>query len=234
MNGCGREICGLPCCTVIHGDCQNYLWQIDKGAFDLVVTDPPYGMSFVSGARKEKHHAIHGDDAFPFETVRQLIEIPRLGSYFFCRWDNLWDHGTLPKPQSVITWMKPGTGMGDLDHEHGRATEVALFYPGPDHKFKKRPSDVIKFDRTGNHIHPTQKPYEMLKEMLEWYDFETVLDPYSGSGATARAARELGKHFLAFEIDEGYWQKSIENIAGRTVVKPLRVDETVYGGGLFG
>src|SRR5439155_7869660 len=200
--GCGRTIgAGLPCCEIILGNCEDYLWQLAAGDVDLLVTDPPYGMSFQSGARKEKHQRIHGDDRLPVEAVQEFIKIPRLASYVFARWDNLWDHETLPKPNSVITWVKPGTSMGDLKHEHGRATEVALFYPGPEHKFLNRPCDVLHHGREDNDAHPTIKPISLIKQMLEWYDFETVLDPYSGSGATARAAKEMGKHFLAFEID---------------------------------
>lgn len=225
--GCGRTIAGFPCCTVIHGDCNEYLWQISPGDFDLVVTDPPYGMSFVSGARKEKHRPIHGDDRLPVETIEQLIAIPKLASYFYCRWDNLWDHETLPKPNSVVTWVKPGTGMGDLEHEHGRNTEVALFYPGFAHAFKKRPAETLEAPRTGNELHPTQKPVALIKQMLEWYDFETVLDPYMGSGTTGRAAKELGKHFLGFEIDDVYHAQSEEFIAGRKLIQDMSK------GGLF-
>ena len=45
--------------------------------------------------------------------------------------------------------------------------------------------------------------------MLEWYDFETVLDPYMGSGTTALAAKKVGKHFLGFEIDDNHYKTSI-------------------------
>ncbi len=229
MNGCGREIGGFPCCTVIHGDCDEYLWQLPAGCVDLVVTDSPYGMSFVSGARKEKYDAIVGDDRLPVETIQQLIQIPRLASYFFCRWDNLWDHETLPKPNSVVTWIKPGTGMGDLKHEHGRATEIALFYPGPDHAFKVRPNDYMDGRRTGNVVHPTQKPEELIRQMLSWYDFETVLDPYIGSGTTALAAIKLNKHFLGFEVDPEHFKTAKERIESASG-EPVKVE----GGFNFG
>ena len=229
MKGCGREIAGFPCCTVIHGDIDEYLMQLAPGCVDLVVTDPPYGMSFVSGARKEKYDAIVGDERLPVETIQELIRVPRLASYFYCRWDNLWDHETLPKPRSVITWIKPGTGMGDLEHEHGRASEIALFYPGPEHKFKKRPNDYLDSRRTGNIVHPTQKPHELIMEMLRWYDFETVLDPYVGSGTTALAALALKKHFLAFEIDAGHHATACQRIESRMG----HVDAAPVGG-LFG
>ncbi len=216
MSGCGREIAGFPCCTVIHGDIDEYLMQLTPGCVDLVVTDPPYGMNFVSGHRKVEYEPIVGDDLLPIETIKSLIGVPRLASYFWCRWDNLWEHGTLPKPKSVINWIKRnGTGSGDVYHEHNRQTEIALFYPGPEHAFKTRPFDIIDARRTGNVVHPTQKPHELIMEMLKWYDFETVLDPYIGSGTTALAALALKKHFLGFEIDAGHHATACQRIETR-------------------
>lgn len=214
MKGCGRQVAGLDCCTVIHGDCNDYLWQFAPGDVDLVVADPPYGMSYVSGARKEKYDPIEGDDSLPVETIQQLIQLPRLASFFFMRWDNLWDHGTLPKPDSVLTWVKDGTGMGDLKHEYGRAEEVALFYRGLQHEFKPggRGSTILRAQRTGNAIHSTQKPVELITEILNGYDFDMVLDPFMGSGTTGRAAKLLGKHFLGFEINQKYWETACDFI----------------------
>ncbi len=234
MKGCGREICGLPCCTVILGDCDEYLWQLTDGCVDIVITDPPYGMSFVSGARKEKYKAIVGDDRLPVESLVEIIKKPRLATYAFARWDNLWDHESLPKPKSVLTWVKTGTGMGDLNHEHGRASEIALFYPGSEHKFKVRPSDIMDSRRTGNVVHPTQKPVELIREMLKWYDFETVLDPYVGGGTTALAALELKKHFLAFEIDPTHYAVAkgrIESLQGKPITTQGERQEGINFGG---
>ena len=212
MKGCGGEIAGLPCCTVIHGDCEDYLEKFAPGCVDLIVTDSPYGMN-LKMQRKESRR-IHGDDQFPVETIKQLIKLPRLAWYFFCRWDNLWDHGDLPKPKSVIVWAKEsGGGPGDTHHEHSRAYEVALFYPRlPEHKFICRPNDIISVPRTGNYLHTTQKPVELMRQVLEWYDFKTVLDPYAGSGSTLLAARQLKKHFLGFEIDQSNHAEAVHLI----------------------
>jgi len=230
MLGCGREIGGLPCCTVIHGDCNDYLWLLPKGCVDLVVTDPPYGLNFVSGHRKVEYAPIVGDDLLPIETIKALIELPRLGSYVWCRWDNLWEHGSLPIPKSLITWIKNnGTGSGDVRHEHNRQTEVALFYPGPEHVFKSRPFDIIDARRTGNPGHPTQKPVELITAMLKWYDFETVLDPYMGSGTTAEAAMQLGKHFLGFEIDATHYA-TLSGRIGSFRGRPEPMDGGLWGG----
>jgi DNA modification methylase len=119
-----------------------------------------------------------------------------------------------------------------------RGYEMAMFHPGPDHEFLYRASDVMELQdngkpwripRTGNELHPTQKPVALLKEMLRWYDFETVLDPYMGSGATGRAANEMGKHWLGFEVDAVHHRKAIEFIA----YGKIALDVTNVPGSMF-
>ena len=39
-----------------HGDCLELMKNIPDGSVDLVLTDPPYGMSFKSNYRKEKYN----------------------------------------------------------------------------------------------------------------------------------------------------------------------------------
>jgi len=120
----------------------------------------------------------------------------------------------LPKPKSALVWHKlGGGGQGDTAHEHTRNYEMVLFYPGPEHKFKKRPRSVLRHKAPGNNAHPTMKPVGLIQEILGWYDFETVLDPFMGSGTTAMAAKKLGKHFLGFEASEKYFNRAIFRIA---------------------
>jgi len=120
----------------------------------------------------------------------------------------------LPKPKSALVWHKLGGGsQGDTAHEHIRDYEMVLFYPGPEHKFEKRPKSVLRYPAPGNNAHPTMKPVGLIEEILGWYDFETVLDPFMGSGTTAIAALKLEKHFLGFEADETYFNRAIFRIA---------------------
>jgi site-specific DNA-methyltransferase (adenine-specific) len=201
------------CCTIVHSNCWKHLSNFPKGFVDLVVTDPPYGMNYKSG---QKHHA-SGDDwdsKFAEAPIKGMIELPRIASYVFCRWDNLAENVTLPKQKSMLVWTKPGAGgTGDCAHEHIRDYEMAFFYPGPEHKFQRRPRSVLSFSGSGNPIHSTQKPVELIKEIFSWYDFETVFDPYMGSGTTAVAAIESGKHFFGFEAKKKYFTRAIQRIA---------------------
>lgn len=59
----------------------------------------------------------------------------------------------------------------------------------------------------GNAIHPTQKPVEILRNLIEFScpPGGTVLDPFMGSGSTGEATRELGRQFIGIERDPGYF-----------------------------
>jgi site-specific DNA-methyltransferase (adenine-specific) len=63
-------------------------------------------------------------------------------------------------------------------------------------------------------IHPTQKPVRLLERLLALTTKEgdVVLDPFSGSGSTAIACINTNRNFIGYEIDEEYYQLSIERI----------------------
>lgn len=168
---------------------------------DLIVTDPPYGMDFQSNYRQVKHEKIANDIEFPLWIFEEFKRIARNGIYIFCRWDNL---PSVPPPKSVIAWVKNNWSMGDLKHEHGRQWEACLFYPQENHEFTKRIPDVIVANRTGNELHPTQKPVELLKTIISANVGQIVFDPFAGSGTTAVACKELGRDYIGIEISQKY------------------------------
>jgi site-specific DNA-methyltransferase (adenine-specific) len=68
----------------------------------------------------------------------------------------------------------------------------------------KRPvGDVIEYAYTGNHLHPTQKPVEALRPLIECFTqpSDLVFDPFVGSGSTLVAAAQLGREWLGIELD---------------------------------
>lgn len=194
-------------CILYHGDSLS-IYDSERIDFESLVTDPPYGMSFQSNRRKEKHREINND-----KTLDHLLWACNLDSdhskYIFCRWDNLYD---VPKPKSCITWVKNNGSMGDLNHEHARQTEICLFYNGFEHFFPKgRPTDVIERPRTGNNYHPTEKPVDLMSSIVEW-THGTVFDPFMGSGTTGVACVKMGRKFIGIELDKKYFDIACKRI----------------------
>ena len=195
-------------CTIYHGDCREILPTLPK--VDLVLTDPPYGMNWQSNHRKRKHSKIEGDAELPTETITTAVGMASAAAYVFCRWDNI---NQMPAPKSVLVWVKNNWSMGDLEHEHGRQWEACLFYPQKEHRFIKRIPDVIARNRTGNELHPTEKPVSLMTELIACNFGDTILDPFMGSGTTLRAAKDLGRKAIGIEIEERYCEIAAKRMA---------------------
>ncbi len=71
-------------------------------------------------------------------------------------------------------------------------------------EWKKDGKDIPK-------IHPTQKPVNVLKRLIEIFTDEgdTVIDPVAGSGTTLRACQELNRSCYGFEIDKNFYNRAI-------------------------
>lgn len=192
--------------TLYCGDARDFIEEIN--AAHSIVSDPPYGMAFRSNYRKEQYNDIANDDDEQMLLWACNLK-PSHSSYLFCRWDNL---ASVPKPKSCLTWVKDNHSMGDLEHELGRQTEIALFYAGPDHDWPtKRPTDVIKCPRTGNNNHPTEKPVQLMRAIIEWTR-GTVADPFMGSGSTGVACAALNRPFIGIEIDPTHFGTACRRI----------------------
>ena len=94
--------------------------------------------------------------------------------------------------------------MGDLLHEHGRQWEGIAFYPMESHEFLFRSPDVVYSNRTGNELHPTQKPIDLFQTILSWNVGDIIFDPFLGSGTTALAAERLGRKWIGCELEPKY------------------------------
>ena len=75
----------------------------------------------------------------------------------------------------------------------------------------------FEWERDGKEIpkiHPAQKPVKVLKKLIETFTdpYDVVIDPCFGSGATARAALELNRHFYGFEIDKKFYKRAKEEM----------------------
>ena len=81
-------------------------------------------------------------------------------------------------------------------------------------KGEKFIKNVLQFDKESVRHHPTQKPISMLEYLINIYSNEndTVLDSCMGGGSTAIAAINTNRNYIGFELDEGYYNTSLERI----------------------
>jgi site-specific DNA-methyltransferase (adenine-specific) len=83
-------------------------------------------------------------------------------------------------------------------------------------------------DTVSEKIHPTQKPVELLKTLIEIFTDpgDVVIDPVAGSGSTLIAAERLNRKAYGFEIKKEFWTKAN---AWLEEEKQMKKDIEMYG-----
>lgn len=63
-------------------------------------------------------------------------------------------------------------------------------------------------------IHPTQKPVNLLKQLIEIFTDEgdVVIDPVAGSGTTLRACQEMNRNCYGFEVSKRFYSEAQEKM----------------------
>lgn len=82
---------------------------------------------------------------------------------------------------------------------------------------QRYPIDVLTFSKDASpkqRIHPTQKPVALLAYLIKTYtnSGDLVMDNCMGSGSTAIACMDTGRHYVGFELDKDYYDKSLQRI----------------------
>jgi DNA modification methylase len=126
--------------------------------------------------------------------------------------------------RNMIVWDKGTPGMGRGWRSQHELVMAGMRVAQPFDP-KKAQGNVIQSKRTGNVLHATQKPVDLLVTILEVTDMAaTVYDPFSGSGTTIIAAEQLGRRCYAMEIDPRYVAVAIKRWEDFTGRKSERLD----------
>ncbi len=197
--------------TIYNGDCRQVLPFLND--FDLLLTDPPYGIGESTGKNRNSSNAAvtrdYGssdwDNAPPRNHLLQaMIEQCQTavvfgGNYF-----------ALPPSRCWLVWDKDNTGMR-ADAElawTNRDAAVRLFQWRWNGMLQEHGGD-----KKEPRVHPTQKPLALMKWCLGLVpDAKTVLDPFMGSGTTLVAAKQLGLRAVGIEINADYCAAAVERL----------------------
>jgi len=193
--------------VVRHGDCVRLMRRMDSNSIDFVLTDPPYLVRY----RDRLGRTIINDDDGrwlrpAFSEIARLMK-PGTFCVSFYGWNAIqsfadaWTASGL-RIVGHLVFAKPyASSAGYLRYSHESAYLLA--------KGRARlPQDAISDLRndwryTGNRLHPTQKPVEALRPLIEVFCPQggVVLDPFCGSGSTLVAAKDLQRSFIGIELD---------------------------------
>ncbi|MHB8638518.1 MAG: DNA-methyltransferase [Candidatus Acidiferrales bacterium] len=201
---------------------QYYDWCLSWAPEWLRVLKPG-GTAFVFAGRRYAHRCICAfeDTGFSFKDMLGWIRdraphrAQRLSAVFDRRGDQVssekwqgWRVGNLrPTFEPILWFTKPykiGTTIADNALNHG----IGPFNEEEFARYSRRPDNIIEcgFSPGESGLHPTQKPIRLMQALiaLTTGPSQIVLDPFAGSGSTALAARNLGRRFLAYEINAEY------------------------------
>jgi site-specific DNA-methyltransferase (adenine-specific) len=177
--------------------------------FDLAIVDPPYGIGFDNKIRDTKSKSwdvsIPNDEYFEDVIRVSKNQIIWGGNYFPYLWKNgcksfiFWD-----KDPSVETYSDGELAWSSFDIP---AKRFYWAWNGLANGIKGR-------NKTDKTIHPTQKPVELYKWILDKYAKEgnKILDTHLGSGSIAIACHDYGFDLVACELDKEYYDKAIQRI----------------------
>lgn len=129
---------------------------------------------------------------------------------------------TNPTPATNNVWLP------DLEYAfHFREQGVKL-NDGYHLKSKWYQSPINKSDKD-LYDHPTIKPLQFVKQHIEHttQKGDVVLDTFLGSGTTAVAAKELGRNYIGFEINEEYYKIAQDRLNGISQVERREKEEGV-------
>lgn len=190
-----------------HAACEDVLPLLPR--FDLLLTDPPYGLGEKLRAGEGNEWSGGFEVAPEWDTEIIAPEVLNLciakaraaivfgGNYY-----------PLPPVRGWIAWDKM------QDHTSGHFELAWTNLDIPTRSF--RMSRVVAYSQMKKE-HPTQKPLALMEWCIEQVaDAQTILDPFAGSGTTLVAALRTGRHATGIEREEKYCE-----IAARRIEKEL-------------
>jgi site-specific DNA-methyltransferase (adenine-specific) len=200
--------------TITNEDNMLLMARYPDNYFDLAIVDPPYGLGMDKSRNSNKgnkagfkiYHDTDWDSKSPDkEYFDELIRVSKnqivWGANHFI--------SKIPYDSSCwIVWDKINGASDNADAELAWCSFKTAV-----RKYTEHISTTFN-----NRIHPTQKPINLYKWILDKYAKENdkILDTHLGSGSIAIACHDYGFELTACELDKEYYDKAIQRIKNHT------------------
>lgn len=221
--------------TLYHGDARELLPLVLDGIGPQVwLTDPPYSSGGFQEAGRGggsigKMGALTSSDTIGGDTLstrgymllmrdvlrysQQAVEIGVFTDWRM--WTNTADAieyaGYMLR--AMIVWSKGNNGIGRPWRNQHELIAFGMRQAAAKDRIAKH-GNVIDCARSGNANHPTEKPIELVRKLLDnMLPGPVVVDPFAGSGTTLRAAKDLGRRAIGIEADARYCEVAASRLA---------------------
>ena len=196
--------------------CLEFMKSMPDNCVDLVVTDPPYEICTKGGGLGKRPVYRNGDldrisKGFDVEaTLNELKRIcKKVNIFTFCssrqkprimQWG--YDNGY---NVAEMAWYKPNAAPF-TNNTFKPDLEWIVYMREKGVKIKGASRLSIHNCKKSEHGHPTEKPLEIIKQqiLIGSKENDLVFDPFTGSGTTAVACKELNRNFIGCEIEPKY------------------------------
>lgn len=206
--------------TLFNASALDVLPQLTERV-DLIVSDPPYGISY----RDKNEVVMIGDYGNPFGlALTPLHKILKDDGaiYIFTSFkylgDWLYRFQSYFKMQNLLIWAKERSSGMYMGANYGFSYEMIFFGTKGLHKLRGAEDDVLGYRRVNarKRNHPTQKPIDLIKRLIELSSDEggLILDPFAGSGVSLIAAKQLRRKAIGIELSEDHCCKIVECLNG--------------------
>ena len=192
--------------TILYGDCITLMQRLQGGSVDFILTDPPYLVRYRD--RSGRTIANDADASWLVPAYAEMYRALKNDSLAvsFYGWNEVdkfmaaWRAAGFRIVGHMVFTKSYASSRRFLQHRHEQAYLLAKGKPS----LPVRPqSDVRDWDYTGNRLHPTQKPFAPLEQLVRMFSKpgDLVFDPFCGSGSSLVAARRQCRDFLGMELD---------------------------------
>ena len=217
--------------------CADYRETLAGLGADLVLTDPPYGISRSTGFSNTKVDTTEFGEwdrpILPAELAGAL-KSALASSGTAVVWWNIWRVGELREALEAagfrmcqaVFWEK--TNPVPLNSKRTylpNARESAVVAAaGPNPFFaEEHHSGVFRAPIPRTRYHPTQKPVEIFEQLIETHcpPRGLVADPFLGGGTTAVAAVRRKRRFAGGDVSPDYVETAQKRVAGEVAQRRI-------------
>ena len=201
---------------ITNEDNMALMARYPDGYFDLAIVDPPYGININisigrrKGDKKSNYHKFAGGDT-SIPTKEYFEELFRVSKNQIIWGANYMTEFLTPSP----CWLLWDKGFSE-DVTFAQFELAWTSFISSAKKFDKHPSQL-------NRIHPTQKPIELYRWILQKYakEGDKILDTHLGSGSIAIACHDYDFELTACELDKEYYDNAIKRIKNHIAQQKL-------------